>query len=423
MGNSPRQLSVRRKILVVLGSALGLGCGFGPMFYSVVGIFLKPIAASFSWSRAEISILPMLGIIGTSIGAPLLGYIADRKGWNKVNAFCVALFPLGLLAISVAPASLTYIIAVAVLTGVVGAATSAPGYVPVVSMVFDRRLGLALGLTMVGSGVSSGAMPIVAGKLLEVMDWRQAYACLAGASMLLGVAAHQIIFRSLGTGQSRSDLTKNLAATSSPAAVLHEEGYSLGMAIKSYRLWLIGVFGALVTGSTLGAIVHLAAYASDRGISAGLVAQSMGLIGVGLTIARIAAGFLLDKVFAPLVALGAALIGAAGFFMLTGNLLESTWMLPVAATLFGISAGAEGDIIPFLARKYFGIASIGSIFGVLFTFITLGGALGTYLYGLSFDLNKSYIPMLQISGTLCSIFGLAILALGPYPFASGKNAS
>lgn len=416
-------MTVRRKIFVVLGSALGLGCGFGPMFYSVVGIFLKPMAASFNWSRAEISILPMLGIIGTSIGAPLLGYIADRRGWNKVNAFCIALFPVGLLAISFAPPSLAYIIAAAVLTGIVGAATSAPGYIPVISMVFDRRLGLALGLTMVGSGVSSGIMPIVAGKLLEVMDWRQAYACLAGASLVLGVVAHQIIFNSLSAAQPRSEPAKSSAADDAVVAALPGDGLSLGQAIRSYRFWLIGIFGALVTGSTLGAIVHLASYASDRGISTGLVAQSMGLIGVGLTLARIAAGFLLDKVFAPLVALGAALIGAAGFFMLTGDLLQSAWMLPVAATLFGISAGAEGDIIPFLARKYFGIASIGSIFGILFTFVTLGGALGTYMYGLSFDLLKSYIPMLQLSAILCSIFGLAILALGPYPLACGRNVS
>lgn len=416
-----RQHSRRQKVLIVLGAALGLGCGFGPMFYSVIGIFLKPMASSLSWSRADISMLPMLGMIGTAVGAPFLGYIADRRGWKQVNAYSIAFFALGLLAIALAPRSLAYVLAVALFVGIAGAATAAPGYIPIIALVFDQRLGLAMGITMVGSGVAAGIMPAVVAKLLQEMDWRQAYLCLAAASLLLGVLAHNIIFRSFGPEQRKA--SGGGATTQSPAKVSEEkEGVTLGQAVSGYRFWLLCAFSTLVTGTTLGAIVHLAAYATDRGISPMFAAQSMGLIGVGLTVARIAAGFLLDKIFAPYVAVGATLIGAAGFFLLTSDIAQSPWMLPVAAAVFGISTGAEGDIIPFLAKKYFGVKNLGSIFGILFTFVALGGALGTYIFGLSYDLLKSYLPILQASGLLGLICAFSVLLLGPYRYPSSDAA-
>lgn len=409
------QLSVRQKVLVVIGAALGLACGFGPAFFGVSGIFLKPIALSFDWSRADVAVLPMLGMIGTAIGAPIIGQIADRTGWNKVIGFSIMLFPLGLIALSVAPPSHAYIIGVGLLIGIFGAATTAAGYVAVVSSVFDRRLGMALGFTLVGSGVGAMAMPVVAGKLIELMDWRQAYACLAGISLLLGVVAHQIIFRVLAANRSNSDSSSGIVAKAPKDIVDANEEISFAQAIRGYRFWLIAIVAALVAGTTLGTNVHLAAYASDRGVSLSVAAQSVGLLGLGLTLARLVVGLILDRVFAPLVALGAFLLGAAGFYMLTADISQFPWLLPMAAILVGISIGAEGDIIPFMVKKYFGVRAFGSIFGALFAMIVVGGATGAYVFGWLFDLQKSYAPVLQVSAVLCGACSLAILLLGRYP--------
>ena len=43
---------------IVIGAALGLAAGFGPMFFSTAGIFLKPMAESFQWTRADVAMLP-----------------------------------------------------------------------------------------------------------------------------------------------------------------------------------------------------------------------------------------------------------------------------------------------------------------------------------------------------------------------------
>lgn len=414
-------LTLRDKTLVLVGAALGLACGYGPFFLGVAGVFLKPMAASLDWSRAEVGILPMLSMIGSAIGAPLIGYMADRKGWGKVIAFSIVFLSLGILAVSVVPPNHAYFVTLGLLIGIVGVATTPAGYNAVISLVFERRLGMALGFASIGIGAGVMAMPIVAAKLIEVMDWRQAYACLAGSSLLLGVVAHQLIFRVLHANRSASDSSRSRTANVLMESTHAAEGLSLGQAMRSYRFWLIGVVAALVSGTTLAMLIHLVSYATDRGITLTVAAQAAGLMGVGVAVTRVGVGFMLDKIFAPLVACGALLLSAAGFYLLTGDILQSTWLLPLAAVLVGISQSAEGDLLPFFAKKYFGVRAFGSIYGALFAFVPIGSALGTYLYGWSFDLLKSYLPILQVSAILLFVCSLGTLMLGRYQYATGRN--
>lgn len=416
--DTPGRLTSRQKTLVIVGAALGLALGYGPVFLGVAGIFLKPMAASFGWSRADVGVLPMLSMIGSAIGAPLIGHLADRKGWNKVIAFAVAFLAAGLMAVALAPPSHAYMIAVGFLIGMVGVATTPAGYNAVIALAFERRLGMALGFASIGIGAGVMAMPLVAARLITLMDWREAYACLAAAALLAGFAGHRLIFGALRGQRSPSASPRTGAA--SPAAV--GEGATLAEALRSYRFWLIGIVAAVVSGTTLAALIHLVPYATDRGVSLAAAAQSAGLMGVGVAITRVGVGFMLDKLFAPLVACGALLLSAAGFYLITGDIVQSAWLLPLAAVLVGISQSAEGDLLPFLARKYFGVRAFGSIYGALFFFVPTGSALGTFWYGRSFDLLKTYLPVLETSALLMCVCSLAMLALGRYRYPGSASS-
>ena len=393
----------------MLGAALGLVCGFSAVFLGSAGIFLKPMAASFHWSRADVAALPTFGVAGVAIGAPFLGHIADRTGWKKVIACSVAAFSLGLFALSVSPPNRAYIVGCGLLTGILGAATTPAGYIAVISRAFQHRLGTALGFSMMGVGLGVTIMPIVVNKLIALTDWREAYACLGGACLVLGLVAHWIIFGRPPAMQSarnapKSDFDPN-------------EGVAFGQAVRDYRFWLIGIVAALVGGTTAGALIHLDAYATDRGVSAAVAAQCVGFMGLGILASRLGAGLLLDVLFGPWVACGAFLLAAAGFLLLTGDIQHSPGLLPLAAILIGIAGGAEGDIIPFLAKKYFGIRSIGTVYGGLMGIFALGASSGAYVYGLAFDRLKSYVPIYQASAALCGIGGLSVLLLGRYRFS------
>ena len=108
--------------------------------------------------------------------------------------------------------------------------------------------------------------------------------------------------------------------------------------------------------------VHLAPFATDRGLGGDVAATAAGIVGAGLAISRVGAGFILDRVFAPLVGLSAFVLGAAGFLLLI-VMPNSPALLLLSALLLGVSTGTEGDLIPYMARKYFGKRAHSSTWG------------------------------------------------------------
>lgn len=403
---APSAVGTSSKVLIVCGAALGLMSGFGPLFFSVVGIFLKPMTLAFGWGRSDVAMLPMLAMAGTALGAPVAGYLADRIGWSKVIAGAIAFFGLSLGGLAVAPANHAYIATVGFLIGFLGAATTAAGYLAVLPRVFDGRLGMALGFAMIGTGVGGFFAPIAASRLSAVMDWRHAFGVCAVAAVVLGVLAHRLVFLDAGVGRRVE------ASVCSPVS---EPGLTLGEAARGYRFWLIAVVMFVMSSAILGGFVHLAAFVSDAGLSPDVGAQAAGVVGAGLAIARVGLGVVLDRVFAPLVALATFIVGAVGFAIFLTGAMQVPALVVLAALLLGISTGSEGDLIPYLARKYFGKRSFGSIYGCLFGAATLGGAIGPFVYGLAFDRFRSYAPAHEVSCVVCIVGAIAIVLLGPYP--------
>lgn len=59
--------------------------------------------------------------------------------------------------------------------GLVGGGTAIVPYFGVIAHWFDKRRGLALGLAMVGVGLSNFTMPSVAQAMISSVGWREAY--------------------------------------------------------------------------------------------------------------------------------------------------------------------------------------------------------------------------------------------------------
>jgi sugar phosphate permease len=157
----------------------------------------------------------------------------------------------------------------------------------------------------------------------------------------------------------------------------------------------------VMSTAILGGVVHPAPLISDKGL--------------GPVVARVGLGFLLDKLFAPLVSLVAFLVEALGFALIIYYRLDSAALVLLASFLLGMSTGAEGDLIPYLIHRYFGKHAFGSIYGCLFGAATLGGAIGPLVYGAAFDALKSYGHIHRVSMIACVAGTVAMLLMGRYP--------
>jgi MFS family permease len=76
---------LRRGWHIVLGSLCGIAFGIkGLIFYST-GIFLKPIATEFGWSRSAASSATLAAALALAASAPFVGRIVDRIGARTVR--------------------------------------------------------------------------------------------------------------------------------------------------------------------------------------------------------------------------------------------------------------------------------------------------------------------------------------------------
>ncbi|HBO81217.1 MAG TPA: MFS transporter, partial [Cupriavidus sp.] len=162
-------------VSVILGAALGMLAGYAPLFNATAGVFVRPLAAEFGWGRSQASLSYAASMFGLAVVSPIVGAMMDRFGVRRVIVCSAIVFGLATAAMSLQNGSMLMWVALSVVVGVSGAATSVLGYLAVLPQWFDRRLGLALGIAMCGLGAGTVILPITAQFLVTTFGWRMAY--------------------------------------------------------------------------------------------------------------------------------------------------------------------------------------------------------------------------------------------------------
>jgi len=82
-----------------------------------------------------------------------------------------------------------------------------------------------------------------------------------------------------------------------------------------------------------------------------------------------------------------------------------------AAALFGVTLGAEVDVIAYLAARHFGLRNFGTIQGALVCATAVGAASGPITAGATFDRYGSYDGFLMLTIALM-VISSAIVGTG-----------
>jgi MFS family permease len=166
-----------------------------------------------------------------------------------------------------------------------------------------------------------------------------------------------------------------------------------------------------------GAITHLPALLSDRGIRASDAAWAVSALGAATLGGRLCTGWLLDRCFAPRVAFWVLAVAALGTFILSNTRSLSTGI--VGAACIGIGMGGEADITPYLLSKYFGLRSFSTFYGFTWTAYAIAAAIGPVIMGKAFDLTGSY-TILLVELAVSTLVAAALMLLLPR-YASGPR--
>jgi MFS family permease len=392
--------------LVVLGAVVGLIVGNGPIMQFTFGVFLKPITQDFGWDRSTVSLALVAGLGMTAACVPFAGRLIDRYGIRKVVLPAIALFSLLLIAVSRLATTPTMFIVLYALMGAAAAGQTPLPYAKAISARFDDRRGLALGLAMAGVGIGAGLIPQLAQYLVTTQGWRGAYFGLGIVTFLLAFPAVLFLVRMPSEGKTAQ------------AVPLRLEGLTGGEALRSKAFWILAAAFFAVAAATNGSIAHLVPLLTDQGISPQVAVSALGVAGLALIAGRLAAGALLDRVFAPYVAAVFFVLPLIGLVLL--YVAPNRIVGPVAAVSIGMGLGAEVDLIAFLLTRYLGQKAFGEIYGYLFAIFLLGSGAGPLLMGFLFDKSGSYGIGLIAFMAILALSAALILRLGKYAYPPAR---
>ena len=391
---------------VVLAACLGVMAGFGSLFVYTFSVFVKPLAAEFGWNREAISSGFAIAAVTLGVVSPLLGRWIDRFGPRRIILICMTVYGCAISSLSLLHADLWQFYLTCFVLGIVGNGAAHLAYSRSISTWFQRRLGTALAFVMVGAGLGAMILPVVAQFIISRNGWRAAYATLGGLALLLGLPLSWRYIRERG------------AAAHDSAPVPHS-GMTWQQGLRSSAFWIITAILFVSSISMNGAITHLSALLTDRGLTAGNAALCASVLGGSSLLGRIAVGWLLDRFFGPRVALVINVITALGIFLLARATSFPAGCL--AAALIGVGAGGEAATTPYLLTRYFGLRAFSTLYGLTWTFYAAAGAIGPVILGRAFDATGSYSSLLILLAVALGLAAATNLLLPRYSNALGTQ--
>lgn len=392
----------------LLAASLGMGSALSLNTY-ILSIFAPYLIQEFGWSRSQWA---MLGLVqmAVMVSIPIAGRLTDLYGVRRVAAVGAFSYPLFLLAIAGMNGSIGLYLAIYIAQTLICSTTTATVYSRVVAAAFKVHRGLAL-------GVAGSAPPLMGALLSPLMSafvaghgWRAGYVTVAAICALCAVAT----FALLGSRDAAR------YAQAGPAAVRRSPGdYRAILAMPAFWIMFVALFLANLPFSLAASQLKLVVL--DQGLSDATAASMVSAFAIASILGRVFSGIALDRLPSHLVAAVSFALPVIGLLLLASP-YDSTLPVLVAISLIGLSFGGEGDVMPYLVGRYFGIAIFGTVLGLLTAAVGAAMALGNVLIAAVLESSGSFTPYLLTAAATAFAGSLLFLLLGLPRFRSASEA-
>jgi len=389
---------------VIVGAGALMGCvAIGALFS--LAVFLQPMSEATGWTRTGISSAMTLDFLTMGVAAFGWGALSDRFGPRIVVLAGAVLLGLGLALASRATSLLEFQLIYGIVVGVAAGAVFAP-MIATVTGWFDRHRSLAVSLVSAGMGVAPMTISPFAQWLISAYDWRTAMLTIAIGAWVLLVPAALLVRR-----------PPEITASSPGMPAEGGEGMTVGQALRSPQFIVLGLTFFCCCAAHSGPIFHTVSYALACGLpamTAVTIYSVEGLAGLG---GRILFGLLGDRFGARRVVVAGLMVQAvgAGSYYFTRDVGE----FYAVAILFGVAYGGVMPLYAVIAREYFPLRIMGTVFGGAAMISSLGMALGPAVGGWIFDTFHGY-GYLYIASFGMGLAAVAIALAFPAPSSARR---
>ncbi|WOH82371.1 MFS transporter [Bradyrhizobium sp. BEA-2-5] len=361
--------------VVVAAGALMTCVGFGTMLS--LAVFLQPISEAMGWSRAGVSAAATLDFLCMGVAAFLWGALSDRFGTRIVVLSGSLLLGLGLVTASQAATLWQFQLCFGVLIGIAAGSFYAP-MMALASAWIEKNRSLAVALVSAGMGVSPVTIAPFASWLITTYDWRT-------AMLVIGCAAWALLIPACFLVRPAPQGTDVAIPT---AANAPQTELTAAQALRTPQFIALAAAHFACCAAHSGPIFHMVSYAMVCGIAPLTAVTVYSVAGVSGLGGRLLLGAAADRIGAKPVLVGGLLVQAMciAAYLAVGQLGE----FYALSVVFGLAYGGVMPLYAVLVREFFGARIMGTVFGAVSAFASLGMALGPWAGGLVFDNFQRY---------------------------------
>jgi predicted MFS family arabinose efflux permease len=215
--------------------------------------------------------------------------------------------------------------------------------------------------------------------LISTYDWRFAQLAIAVLAWVLLLPAAMLVRRAPVTASVGGIVVDSAAG---------DPGMTMGQALRSPQFLVLALTFFCCCATHSGPIFHTVSYAIACGLPAMAAVTIYSVEGLAGLVGRIVFGLAGDRFGAKHVVVAGLAIQAlaAGSYFFTRQLDE----FYAVAIVFGMAYGGVMPLYAVIAREYFPMRIMGTVFGAAAMISSLGMALGPALGGWIFDTYGSY---------------------------------
>lgn len=389
-----------RWVFIALGLVINLCLG---SVYSW-SVFRKPLEDLLNISATQSGLPYVLLLAFFAAFMPITGGFLDRYGPRIVGVIGGILVGAGWVLSRFAPNITVLAVTYGVVTGI-GVGVAYGGPIAVAARWVPDRKGLAVGLTLVGFGLSAMITAPVMRNLIASHGPLNTFGIMGVVFLAIVVVAGLLLrFPPEGWRPAGYDPEQHKAVSRAelgPGEMFRTSSF--------YGLWICYIIGTLAGLMAIGIsspvgqeIIRL-----DAGVAASLIAVFAIFNGIG----RPLFGWLTDRITpmaAALLAFGLILLCSGGMLLADAG---DTVLYAICFAGFWLTLGGWLAIAPTAAASFFGSRHYARNYGWIFTAYGIGAIAGTMMSGRLRDLSGSYRSVFYPTAALAVVGIIIALAL------------
>ncbi len=380
------------RVIALVGMAHGAS-HFGQLLLATLIVFL---VRDFGLSYTQIGLLGTVFFVVSGVGQFLSGQWVDRYGARPL-LFGALLCMAAACAVAAAAQNYAMLLAAALLAGLGNAPFHPIDYSILNQRVSHARLGHAYSMHSIGGSLGWALAPIL---LLDVthlniagLGWRMAYIV---AFVLFTALIAMLWWQRAALHTHTQPMTKNaknMSASRRPTeAQPGHTSFALGFMRLPIVWWCFAFFALIALPLSMVQYYAQSIYQTWYGLSVLATGHMLSAYLFMLAVGAVMGGFLLnrlpdhcERVLAGLIALGAVLFGTVALAPIGGS--AAIGLLVLTGFVVGVASPSRDMTI----KRATPAGATGRVYGVVYSGLDLGMALGPVFFGLLMDMRQYHL--------------------------------